>query len=97
MSRLVKVEQGAKRVVQSKDLMLKLLVYYNLDTTHKSALITLHTLMVKVPNCRQVLLDQHNFTMANFDSFITKGKASYHSSLENEKWEDYVFVCSSLA
>lgn len=81
----------------SKELMLKLLVYYNMDTTHKSALITLHTLMVKVDDCRKILMDVHNFTMANFDSFVDKGKASYKSSLENEKWDDYVFVCSSLS
>lgn len=29
MSRLVKVDQGARRVMGSKELMLKLLVYYN--------------------------------------------------------------------
>lgn len=53
--------------------------------------------MVKVDDCRKILMDVHNFTMANFDSFVEKGKASYKSSLENEKWDDYVFVCSSLS
>jgi len=97
MSRLCKVDTGARRIVASKDLMLRLFVFYTMDSTHKNALITLHTLMVKVPEFRQILLDEHKFTLASFDSFVTSGIASYQKSLENESWDEYAFVCTSLS
>jgi len=97
MSRLVKNDEGARRVMGSKDLLLKLFVYYTRDETHKSALITLHTLMVRVDRFREILFETHNFTAASLDGFVRKGKASYTSAKEAAKWDDYVYVCSSLS
>ena len=81
----------------SKDLLLKLFVYYSRDETHKSALITLHTLMVKVDEFKKILYETHGFSSASFDGFVRKAKASFTSARESEKWDDYVNICSSIS
>lgn len=81
----------------SKALLLKLLVYYTRDETHKSALITLHTLMVRVDDFKKIMFETHGFESKNLDSFIKKGKESYTAAREGQKWDDYCNVCSSLS
>ena len=81
----------------SKDLMLKMFIYYTREQTHKTALITLHTLMVRVPEFKKILFETHGFTLANLDGFVKKGKESFNSARDNEKWDDYCFACSSLS
>ena len=76
--------------------MLKLLIYYCFDDTNKSALITLHTLMCRIDNFHDVMLDTHKFTLSNFDDFIKAAKANFKACKEGEKWDDYVNVCASI-
>ena len=81
----------------SKALLLKLLVYYTRDETHKSALITLHTLMVRVDDFKEIMYETHGFERKNLDSFIKKGMESYKAAREGQNWDDYCNVCSSLS
>ena len=39
-----------QKILNSKDLMLKLLAYYCFEDTNKNVLITLHTIMVRSPD-----------------------------------------------
>lgn len=83
LSRLAKVDEGRQKMVNSKDLLLKMLIYYTKAETNKSTLITLHTLMTQVPNFRSIVLDTHKFTLASFDSFVNTVLANYQIAYQN--------------
>jgi len=53
--------------------------------------------MVRLDNFKQTLLDEHDFTMKSFDSFVEKSKANYLSSREEQRWDDYCNNCSSIS
>ena len=44
IGRLVRVREGQQKLMASKDILLKLFVYYTFQDTNKSALIAIHTL-----------------------------------------------------
>ena len=96
LSRLVKAEEGHSKILGSKDLMLKLIVYYTFEDYNKSALITLHTLMSK-PDFRTVCLETHQFTLASFMPFVNSSKANYKRYLESENWDEYQNCCTSIS
>ena len=80
----------------SKNIMVKLLVYYKFDDTNKSSLITLHALMCKVDSFHDVMLNTHRFTLTNLDDFVKCSKANFTKTLEGEKWDEYFNVCASI-
>ena len=84
-------------MVNSKDLLLKMLIYYTKAETNKSTLITLHTLMTQVPDFRSIVLDTHKLTLASFDSFVTTAVTNYQSAYQNQKWDEYQNICSSIS
>ena len=96
LSRLAKQEAAREKIVASKDIMLKLFVYYTFPDTNKSALITLHTLFSQKSDLVEILLDSHNFTLASFDSFVSTSKANFTRTMETNDWNEYVNVCSSI-
>ena len=96
LSRLSKQEQGREKIVASKDIMLKLFIYYTFPDTNKSALITLHTLFSQKHDLKEILFESHNFTLASFDSFVNTSKANFTRTIEEEDWNEYVNVCSSI-
>lgn len=97
LGRLIKVPVGQLKIMQSKDILLKLFVYYTHDDTNKSALITLHALCAKGEIFKKILLETHGFTLSSFDSFVTTGLANFKITREAGKWDDYVNLCSSLS
>ena len=96
LSRLVKADEGVNKIAASKDLMLKLFVYYSIAETNKSALITIHTLCNKHSDFRGTLLNTHKFTLASFDSFVSSGIANFKRTVETDAWDEYVNVVASL-
>ena len=96
LSRVVKNGTGQEKMLQSKDIMLRLHVYYSIQSTNKSALITLHTLTTQRDDFKEVLCETHGFTLASFDSFVNKGIANFKKAKETEAWDDYVNICASL-
>ena len=97
IGRLVRVDSGRLKIMGSKDLLMKLLIYYTKPQTNKSALITIHTLMVQVPSFRTILFDTHNFNLASFDAFVTTALANFKEAHDNNKWDDFQNICSSIS
>ena len=53
--------------------------------------------MVQVPDFKSIVLGTHKFTLSSFDKFVTTALANYKNALENEKWDDYQNICSSIS
>ena len=96
LGRLAKQEEAREKIVASKDIMLKLFVYYTFPDTNKSALITLHTLFSQKQDLKEILFETHNFTLASFDSFVSSSKANFTRTMEANDWTEYINVCSSI-
>ena len=96
LGRLAKQEEAREKIVASKDIMLKLFVYYTFPDTNKSALITLHTLFSQKHDLKEILFETHNFTLASFDTFVSSSKANFTRTMESNDWNEYVNVCSSI-
>ena len=82
VGRLAKAEEGQRKILGSKDLMLRLIVYYTFEDTNKSALITLYTLMSTQPDFKTVCFDTHGFTLASFELFVKSSKENFKRSME---------------
>ena len=95
LGRLVKVEAGYTKILASKDIMLKLIIYYSFAETNKNALITLHALCNK-PNFKEVCYDTHGFTANSFDVMATAAKENFQKYCDAAAWDDYVNCCASL-
>lgn len=96
LGRLAKQEEAREKIVASKDIMLKLFVYYTFPDTNKSALITLHTLFSQKQDLKEILFETHNFTLASFDSFVSSSKANFTRTMEANDWTEYINACSSI-
>ena len=96
LSRLVKNAAGQEKIIQSKDILLKLHVYYSIERTNKSALITLHTLATQREDFKEVLMETHGFTLQSFRGFINTAITNFNRARETESWDEYVNVCASI-
>jgi len=61
----------------SKDILLKLFVYYTFQDMNKSALIAIHTLCNQTEAFKEALMETHGFTLSSFDGFVTSAIANF--------------------
>jgi len=71
LSKLMKTVDGSQAIVNSKEIISRVLLYFILDDPEysKNALITLHT-CCKLPQFREVCFEKHKFTMKSFDPYV---------------------------
>ena len=96
LGRMIRAPEGLLKIMQSKNIILKLLVYYSYEDTNKSALIALHALCGKGEIFREMMLETHGLPPNSFDKFLTTGMANFNKAKEESAWDDYVNVCASL-
>ena len=84
LGRMIRAPEGILKMMQSKDIILKLLVYYTHEDTNKSALIALHAMCGKGEIFKQLVLETHGYSLSNFDSFVTTGIANFKKVRQNE-------------
>lgn len=80
LGRLARVPAGLLKVAKSKDILLKILLYYTLEDMpeySKNSLIIFHT-CCSMPGFADILLEEHKFTAKSFDGYIKVSKSRFH-------------------
>ena len=94
----MKDPNGIKQIMDSKNIIFRVLMFYTLDGTEEykpNSLIVFHALC-NIDGFREVLFDQHQFKSANFDSFVKKSKERFNQQLQNEEWDLLTNQCASI-
>lgn len=97
LSKLSRDASGAKGITENKNLMFRVLLYFNkgafpLDLVLHSLRI-LHNCLKLAPDFRTTCLDTHGFTLSSFDQCITDIVSIFHEAIKSNDWDNCQLSC----
>ena len=101
ISKLSKETRGSLEITNSKNLILRVIMYFNkANFPHDlvmNSLRLLHNCCKTAPNFREICLDTHGFTLKTFDTIVTDSRAYVRDSIAKQEWETLINACSLIS
>jgi hypothetical protein len=101
LSKLSKEAKGASDLASSKNIMLRVILYFNRSAFPHDlvmhSLRLLHNCCKSVPDFRTLCLDTHGFSIKHFDTIITDSRTFLTESIEKQDWELFVNACHLIS
>jgi hypothetical protein len=101
LSKLSKETKGANEIAQSKNLILRVILYFNRSVFPMDLLMSslriLHNCCKSSGDFRTTCLETHGFTLKTFDTIISDSKSMVTDSIAKQDWETLINVCSLIS
>jgi hypothetical protein len=101
LSKLSRDVRGAQVIAESKNLLLRVILYFNLEAFPQElvfhSLRILHNCFKSAPNFRSLYLETHSFTVKNLDTLSRDLLAIFNSSLASGDNDSLINGCSCVS
>lgn len=101
LSKLTKDPKGAHAIALSKNLVLRVILYFNKEVFPFE--LVLHCIRVLHNCCKSALdfrglcLESHGFTLKSFDGCVRDSLAIFNECLQKGDWDNFTNICSIVS
>ena len=101
LSKLSKETKGANEIALSKNLILRVILYFNKAIFPiellMSSLRILHNCCKSTADFRATCLETHGFTLKTFDTIVSDSRSLVTESIAKQDWETLINTCSLIS
>jgi len=101
LAKLSRDQQGALAIAQSKNIVLRALLYFNRGVFPAEyvlqSLRLLNNCIKTVPDFRGIFLDTHGFTLKGLDKCVSDTLDLFNESLQKGDWDNFTNACSFVS